>query len=54
MALMEPTMVLGGVLIHVGRDLGCGWQGLFVFFCFFFRFGFGYGAVFYFYLRVNL
>jgi hypothetical protein len=25
-------MVLGGVLIHVGRDLGCRWQGFFFFF----------------------
>jgi hypothetical protein len=40
MALMEPTMVLGGVLIHVGRDLGCRWQGFF----FFWRSGFGYRA----------
>jgi hypothetical protein len=24
-------MVLGGVLIHVGRDLGCRWQGFFFF-----------------------
>jgi len=25
-------MVLGGVLIHDGRDLGCRWQGFFFFF----------------------
>jgi hypothetical protein len=24
-------MVLGGVLIHDGRDLGCRWQGFFFF-----------------------